>query len=96
MDSTFVTPKGHQGVTFVAASGDLGGFSANDQGQPTTTPGILYPAASPNVVAVGGTTLQLNADSTYNGETAWSGSGGGTSLLRTTANLPASAQQTGF
>ena len=26
LDSTFVTPAGHQGVTFVAASGDSGGF----------------------------------------------------------------------
>ena len=56
LDSTFVTPSGHQGVTFLAASGDSGGFAVDAQGNPTTTPGILYPAASPNVVAVGGTT----------------------------------------
>ena len=41
LDSTFVTPQGHQGVTFLAASGDAGGFAYDASGQPTTTPGIL-------------------------------------------------------
>jgi subtilase family serine protease len=54
-------------VTFVASSGDSGN-------------GVEYPAASPNVVAVGGTTLQiLDSTGSYGGETAWSGSGGGKS-----------------
>ena len=94
-DSTFVTPKGHQGVTFVAAAGDSGGFAPDAQGQPTTTPGVLYPAASPNVLAVGGTTLQLNADNTYNSETAWSGGGGGTSIYETQPSYQQGVQQTG-
>ena len=93
-DSTFVTPSGHQGVTFLAASGDNGGFSYTAQGLPTTTPGILYPAASPNVVAVGGTSLLLNADDTYNSETAWSGSGGGTSLDETRPTYQQGVQTT--
>jgi subtilase family serine protease len=58
VNTTFTTPKGHTGVTFVAASGDSG------------SPGY-YPAYSPNVLAVGGTTLNINADNTYQGETAW-------------------------
>ncbi len=82
-DSTFVTPSGHQGVTFLAASGDNGGYGYDSSGNPTTTPGVLYPASSPNVVGVGGTTLLLNTDGTYDSETAWSGSGGGTSLYET-------------
>ncbi len=94
-DSTFVTPAGHQGVTFVAASGDSGGFAPDAQGQPTATPGVLYPAASPNVLAVGGTSLQLNADDTYNSETAWSGGGGGTSLYETQPAFQQGIQQTG-
>jgi hypothetical protein len=57
----------HAGVTFLAATGDYG------------APG-LYPAYSPNVVAVGGTSLYVNADNTWQNETGWSGSGGGTSL----------------
>jgi subtilase family serine protease len=55
------------GVTFVAASGDTG-F------------GVAYPAASPDVVAVGGTSLQLDSKGNYSSETAWSGSGGGQSI----------------
>ena len=54
-DSDFVTPAGHQGVTFLASTGDSG------------SPGG-YPAYSPNVVAVGGTTLDLNAGGTYEAE----------------------------
>jgi hypothetical protein len=95
-DGTFVTPNGHSGVTFLAASGDAGGFAYDDQGNPTTTPGILYPAASPKVVAVGGTSLQLNDDNTYNSEAAWSGGGGGTSLYEPTPSYQAGVQQTGF
>ena len=55
------------GVTFLASSGDSG--SPAD-----------YPAYSPNVIAVGGTSLTLNTDNTYQSETAWSGSGGGQSV----------------
>jgi subtilase family serine protease len=55
------------GVTFLAASGDTGS-------------GVAYPAASPDVVAVGGTSLALDARGNYASETAWSGSGGGQSV----------------
>ncbi len=78
IDSTFTTPAGHQGVTFIAASGDQG------------SPGY-YPAYSPNVLAAGGTTLILSANNTIQSETAWSGSGGGTSQYE-----PAPAYQQGF
>ncbi len=56
----------HSGVSFVASSGDSG-------------TGAEYPAASPSVVGVGGTTLSVDSVGTYLGETAWSGSGGGIS-----------------
>lgn len=49
-------------------------FSSGDSGY-----GAGYPAASQYVTAVGGTTLFLNPDKTYAGETAWSGSGSGCS-----------------
>ena len=68
-DSHFNTPAGHQGITFVAASGD------------NTAPG-LWPAFSPNVLSVGGTTLSL-ANGSYGSETAWSDSGGGRQPVRT-------------
>jgi subtilase family serine protease len=56
------------GVTFLAASGDNG-------------TGAAYPAASPDVVGVGGTSLHLDASGNYQSETAWSGSGGGLSRI---------------
>jgi subtilase family serine protease len=68
-DSTFTTPSGHGGVSFVAAAGD--------NGVPAT-----YPATSPNVVGIGGTRLTLsnnNTGSSYVSETGWGKSGGGKS-----------------
>ena len=64
LDSIFQTPSGHNGVTFLASTGDQ------------AAPG-LYPAYSPNVVAVGGTSLFLNPDNSYKSESGWNGSGGG-------------------
>ena len=52
-----VTPAGHQGITFVASSGD--------DGVPN------FPAESPNVLAVGGTDLYLTSSGAITSETAW-------------------------
>ncbi len=49
-DSNFTTPAGHQGITFIASSGDSGSLA-----------GASYPAASPNVLSVGGTTLLVSS-----------------------------------
>lgn len=65
-DSYFTTPAGHAGITFFVSSGD--------NGAP-----VSYPAASPNVVSVGGTTLNVDATGQYQSESGWSGSGGGVS-----------------
>jgi subtilase family serine protease len=64
MDKNFVS----NGVTYLAASGDVG-------------TGAVYPAASPDVIGVGGTSLYLNTNGSYQSETAWSGSGGGLSAF---------------
>ncbi len=83
-DSTFTTPSGHQGVTFVASTGDAG------------SPGG-YPAYSANVVAVGGTVFSVNGTTgAIQGETAWSGSGGGTSLYEKEPAYQQGFQSTGF
>ena len=79
-DSVFTTP----GVTFVAGSGDTGSFG-----------GPQWPASSPNVLAVGGTTLQVSTGGNYLGETAWSGSGGGISTIEQEPSHQASVQSTG-
>jgi hypothetical protein len=68
----------HPGVTFVAASGDGGALGAP-----------IWPAASPDVLSVGGTLLRLTSSAgAYGGEAGWGygswswffgGSGGGVS-----------------
>jgi len=73
-DNLLTTPENHANVTFVVAAGDHG---ANPGG------GALYPASSPNVVSVGGTSLYTDANGGYASETGWSlvgGSGGGGGL----------------
>jgi len=54
------------GVAFFASSGDSGH-------------GVIWPAASPYVIGVGGTTLNVDSFGNVISETAWSGSGGGIS-----------------
>jgi subtilase family serine protease len=81
-DSTFTTAANHP-VTFVAASGDYGAPPE-------------YPAISPNVLSVGGTTLNLAAGGRYGSETAWSGSGGGVSPIEKEPVYQDGAQNTGF
>ena len=94
----FVTPPGHVGgaaslggagltggITFLASAGDSGAYDSQD----TSTIMPQYPACSPNVVAVGGTSLTVNADNSYENETSWGngtnsgtdgGGGGGISV----------------
>jgi subtilase family serine protease len=64
LDNHFQSVNGT--ITFFASSGDNG-------------TGANWPAASPNVVAVGGTHVNLSAAGTCSSETAWAGSGGGVS-----------------
>jgi kumamolisin len=61
------------GTTFYFGSGDQGYVSGAPCAQaPTcTTAAPSFPADSPYVVAVGGTTLQIRSDYSYANETAW-------------------------
>jgi subtilase family serine protease len=61
----------HPGVALVAASGD--------SGSGTFSSGAIYPAASPLVTAVGGTSLTRSANARGWAETAWSSGGSGCS-----------------
>jgi subtilase family serine protease len=71
------------GVTFVASSGD------NGENDPYTgLPAVSWPASSPYVVAVGGTSLVLDENSSIVEETAWLGSGGGISAVETRRTVP--------
>jgi hypothetical protein len=58
----------HPGIVITASAGDSGY-------------GAEFPAASPHLVAVGGTTLTLGPGDSYGGETVWSGSGSGCSAF---------------
>lgn len=71
-------------VTYLAASGDSG---HNLFG---------YPAVSPLVVAVGGTTLKLDANGNILSEAAWFGSGGGVSRFYPEPVYQSGFQTTGF
>ena len=65
-DSTFTTPSGHAGVSFFAGNGDTGSE-------------VPSPAQDADVVAVGGTHLNVNNNGSYNSESTWSAGGGGVS-----------------
>src|SRR5262249_28626273 len=83
-DSTFTTPAGHAGITFVAARGDSGPGS-----------GAEYPASSPQVLAVGGTSLNLDIQGNYLSETAWTSGGGGYSAFEAEPAYQRAVQTTG-
>jgi subtilase family serine protease len=65
LDSHFATSTGKK-IAWFASSGDDGA-------------GVSWPAVSPNVIAVGGTSLAIDTAGKFFSENAWSGSGGGVS-----------------
>ena len=93
-----------QGQTMFASSGDTGSACAvvPTNGAPGSGPPLVeWPAASSYVVAVGGTTLTVNADETYKGELAWNAGGGGLSQFEYSPSWqngiqPASSTPIGF
>jgi subtilase family serine protease len=78
LDSHFISSSP---VTFFASSGDDGA-------------GASWPATSPYVISVGGTSLSLTSKGTISSEKAWTGSGGGVSAyesepgFQTTYSIP--------
>jgi len=72
-----------QGQTVFASTGDNGsscGVAVGANGVPGLgAPMVEYPAASPYVIGVGGTTLLTNSDGTWNSEIVWNAGGGGIS-----------------
>ena len=83
-NSTFSTPAGHTGITFLASSGDSG-----PQGD------TEWPAAAPSVIAVGGTSLFVGSSGQYQFESAWTGSSGGYSKFEAEPAYQRSVQNTG-
>lgn len=67
-ETTFDSHFNHPGVAFVFSSGDSGY-------------GTSYPAASRFVTSVGGTSLYVNSDNSWNSELVWNGTGSGCSSV---------------
>jgi len=84
-DGDFTTPTGHQGITFIAASGDDGSFD-----------GVEWPASSSNVLSVGGTSLNLSSSGAYESESAWSDTTGGYSEVESELSYQSGVQTTGY
>ncbi len=72
LDSHFVSKYG---AVFFASSGDNGA-------------GASWPASSPDVIGVGGTSLMTRPDGSFAKETAWAGSGGGVSAYEKEPTFP--------
>jgi subtilase family serine protease len=73
--SSYNAPYDHPGVVITASAGDCGYFNEHceDGGEAAN-----FPASSPDVVAVGGTTLEAGASSWSS--TVWEGGGSGCSI----------------
>ena len=82
-ETSYDTYFNNPGIIYVASSGDSGA-------------GVQYPAASPYVVGVGGTTLNADSGGNYVSESAWSGSGGGTSAYETEPGYQTNFQSSGY
>lgn len=82
-DDYFTTPATHTGITFIAASGDHAGQ-------------VLWPAASPNVLSVGGTTLNVDSSGNYLSESGWSDSGGGQSAYEPKPSYQSAVSSSGM
>jgi subtilase family serine protease len=68
--TSFEAAFNHTGVAIIASTGDSGFFAS-----------IEFPASSPHVTAVGGTTLTAASTARGWSETAWSGAGSGCSAV---------------
>ncbi len=84
--TSYATLESHftrPGVSFVAASGD-------------SASAVEWPACSPNVVGVGGTSLKLDASNNRTSEIAWSGGGGGQSKVFSEPSFQTVWQSSGY
>ncbi|MBU9546643.1 S53 family peptidase [Burkholderia multivorans] len=95
------TTAAAQGQTFSVSSGDEGVYECNNRGYPDgANYTVSWPASSPHVLAIGGTTLYTTSAGAFSSETVWNegldsngklwATGGGVSTL-----LPAPAWQSG-
>ena len=88
-DNTDFEEAAAQGQSVYSASGDSG---ADDNGSSLS---VDFPASSPYVTGVGGTTLSVTSANAWSSETAWSDSGGGYSSDFATPSFQTSVNSTG-
>ncbi|KVN97124.1 protease pro-enzyme activation domain-containing protein [Burkholderia ubonensis] len=95
------TTAAAQGQTFSVSSGDEGVYECNNRGYPDgSNYTVSWPASSPHVLAIGGTTLYTTSSGAFSNETVWNegldgngklwATGGGVSTI-----LPAPSWQSG-
>ncbi len=103
IDDEIFAEAAAQGQTVFASAGDTGATCAvaPTNGVPDSgLPMVNYPASSPYVVGVGGTTLLTNSNGSYYEELSWNAGGGGISQFETAPYwqqqvLPVTAGTTG-
>jgi subtilase family serine protease len=79
--NTFYQQADRQGVTIFGSSGDAGVANPNINGKIYPFPTVNFPASSPFITAVGGTSLFASTQGNYHAEVVWNGglpSGGAT------------------
>ncbi len=87
-----------EGVSIFGSTGDSGTANPDINGNIYPYPTVNFPASSPYITAVGGTSLFADTSGNYQSETAWNATGGGVSQFFKEPNyqqnnLPASDQQ---
>ena len=85
-DEQAIEAAAARGITILAASGDAGAYTCQQDNGSDHRLSVSWPSSSPFVLSVGGTALSTTTTGVYKGETAWqdtleqSGGGGGLSL----------------
>ncbi len=77
--NNFYKDAAADGITVFASSGDSGVANPDAQGNTYPSRTVNFPASSPYVTAVGGTSLTVDTNGNYQSEVAWNSSGGGVS-----------------
>jgi subtilase family serine protease len=73
----FYQDAAQQNVTVLASAGDGGSVNGEINGTTYPFPTVIFPASSPLVTAVGGTSLYADTSGKYQSETVWNSSGAG-------------------
>ena len=73
----FYQDAAQQSVTVLASAGDGGSANGEINGTTYPFPTVIFPASSPLVTAVGGTSLYADTSGKYQSETVWNSSGAG-------------------